>query len=106
MAPLSRVLIALPIVVALASSPAAAQSRTPTHVACVGDSITAGYMASSSSASYPSVLQNLFGSAVHVGNYGHSGATLLSTGDQPYTSQSEYPAATTFVSGAGATAVV
>ena len=34
----------------------------PTHVACIGDSITYGYMASSPSASYPSVLQNLLGS--------------------------------------------
>ena len=106
MAPLSRVLIAFPIVVALASRPAAAQSRTPTHVACVGDSITYGYMASSASASYPSVLQKLFGSAVHVGNYGHSATTLLSTGDLPYQNQSEYTAATSFASGAGATAVV
>ena len=96
----SRLLVALPFAVVLAGPPAAAQSRVPTHVACVGDSITQGVGASSSSASYPAVLQKLFGSAVHVGNYGHSGATLLSTGDLPYKNQSEYTAATTFVSGA------
>jgi MYXO-CTERM domain-containing protein len=78
----------------------------PTHVACVGDSITYGYMASSASASYPSVLQNLFGSSVKVMNYGHNSATMLSTGDLPYQTVTEYTAATTFVSGAGATAVV
>jgi MYXO-CTERM domain-containing protein len=72
----------------------------------VGDSITQGVGASSSSASYPSVLQKLLGSAVQVGNFGHSGATLLSTGDLPYQKQTEYTAATTFVSGAGASAVV
>jgi lysophospholipase L1-like esterase len=83
-----------------------AQVRTPTHVACVGDSITAGYMASSANASYPSDLQRLFGNGVQVKNFGHSGATLLSSGDTPYVQQSEYTAATTFVSGAGATAVV
>ena len=94
---------------ALSASPPQAQaqtSRMPTHVACVGDSITYGYMASSASASYPSVLQNLFGSSVKVMNYGHNSATMLSTGDLPYQTVSEYTAATTFVSGAGATAVV
>src|SRR5450631_4032636 len=91
---------------ALSASPAQAQLRKPTHVACVGDSITYGYMASSASASYPSVLQSLEGSSVQVKNYGHNSATMLSTGDLPYQTLSEYTAATTFVSGAGATAVV
>jgi MYXO-CTERM domain-containing protein len=91
---------------ALSASPAQAQVRTPTHVACVGDSITYGYMASSASASYPSVLQTLFGSSVKVMNYGHNSATMLSTGDLPYQTLSEYTAATTLVSGAGSTAVV
>ncbi|HXU60189.1 MAG TPA: GDSL-type esterase/lipase family protein [Polyangia bacterium] len=90
----------------LAASAAWAAPRVPTHVACVGDSITAGYAASSTSASYPSVLQGLFGSAVQVRNFGHSGATLLSTGDMPYQQTSEYTSATTFVSGAGASAVL
>ena len=94
------------LAVTLPVSRAAAQVRTPTHVACVGDSITYGYMASSASASYPSVLQNLFGSSVQVKNYGHNSATMLSTGDLPYQTVSEYTAATTFVSNAGATAVV
>jgi len=83
-----------------------AQPRMPTHVACVGDSITAGYAASSSSKSYPSVLQTMFGNGVQVMNFGHSGATLLSIGDLPYINQSEYTAATTFVGNAGASAVV
>jgi hypothetical protein len=39
-------------------------------------------------------------------NYGHSGATMLSTGDLPYQLQPEYTSATSFVSGAGATATV
>jgi lysophospholipase L1-like esterase len=78
----------------------------PTHVACVGDSITNGYLASSTSKSYPSVLQGLYGSGVQVKNYGHNGATMLSNGDQPYINDTEYTAATTFVSGAGASAVV
>lgn len=86
--------------------PAVAAARTPTHVACVGDSITYGYLASSPSASYPSDLQKMFGSSVSVMNFGHSSATMLSVGDLPYQKQSEYTAATSFVSGAGASATV
>jgi lysophospholipase L1-like esterase len=93
-------------VVGLSSTEVRAQARMPTHVACVGDSITAGYLASSSSKSYPSDLQGLFGTGVKVMNYGHDGATMLSDGDTPYINQSEYTAATTFVSNAGASAVV
>ena len=74
---------------------ALAQVRTPTHVACVGDSITYGYLASSSSKSYPSDLQAMFGSGVKVMNFGRNSATLLSTGDLPYINQAEYTAATT-----------
>lgn len=85
-----------------------AASRVPTHVACVGDSITAGYAASSPAKSYPSQLQDLFGAQVKVMNFGHSGATMLSDGygDLPYEDQPEYQAATSFVSSAGASAVV
>jgi acyl-CoA thioesterase I len=90
----------------LSGSRAAAQVRTPTHVACVGDSITAGLFASSAAASYPSVLQGLFGTSVQVRNFGHSGATMMSVADLPYQNQVEYTNATTFVAGAGATAVV
>ena len=91
---------------ALSSNVAFAQARMPTHVACVGDSITYGYLASSTSKSYPSDLQAMFGSGVKAMNYGRNSATLLSTGDLPYINQAEYTAATSFVSGAGASAVV
>jgi acyl-CoA thioesterase-1 len=94
--------LALPAVTA----PAGAQPRMPTHVACVGDSITAGTGASSPSKNYPGDLQGLFGSSVKVSNFGHSGATMLTTGNTPYVDQSEYTGATSFVSGAGANAVV
>src|SRR5689334_20904819 len=90
----------------LSPARARAQVRTPTHVACVGEGNTAGYGASSSNKSYPADLAGMFGSGVQVGNFGHSGATLLSVGDLPYINQTEYTNATTFVSGAGAGAVV
>jgi lysophospholipase L1-like esterase len=95
--------------IGVAPIPARAQVRTPTHVACVGDSITYGYLASSSSKSYPSDLQAIFGSSVMVKNFGRNSATLLSTGDLPWTTAdngAEYTSATTFVSSAGASAVV
>ena len=92
-------------VIALPSSDARAQARVPTHVACVGDSITYGYLASSGK-SYPSDLQAIFGTSVKVMNFGRNSATLLSTGDLPYVNQVEYTNATTFVSNAGASAVV
>ena len=87
---------------------AQAQPRMPTHVACVGDSITAGFAASSPDKSYPSDLQDLFGDQVKVMNFGHSGTTMLSDGygDLPYEDQPEYQAATSFVTGAGANALV
>jgi lysophospholipase L1-like esterase len=53
-----------------------AAPRVPTHVACVGDSITAGAGASSPTMSYPSDLQGLFGASVQVKNFGHSGTTM------------------------------
>lgn len=94
------------VVLARGGARASAQPRMPTHVACVGDSITAGNGSSSSTKTYPADLQSLFGSSVHVSNFGHSGATMLSVGDLPYQNQTEYTAATTFVSNAGANAVV
>jgi acyl-CoA thioesterase I len=48
------------------------------RLACVGDSITQG------SRSYPSILQELLGEDTQVLNYGHSGRTLIKTGDNPY----------------------
>ncbi len=77
----------------------------PTHVACVGDSITAGVGASSPNTNYPTQLQGLLGN-VTVKNFGHSGATLLSTGDTPYQRTLEYTNATNFVATAGDGAVV
>jgi len=63
------------------SAPAAAAIK----VAAVGDSITWGAGASNQSTnSYPAQLQTLLGSSYQVGNYGHSGATMLKQGDTPY----------------------
>ncbi|HWZ87601.1 MAG TPA: GDSL-type esterase/lipase family protein [Polyangiaceae bacterium] len=80
----------------------------PTHLACVGDSITEGFGASSPAMYYPAQLQGLLGNSVQVKNFGHSGTTMLGPGygDSPYVQTYEYTAATDFVSNAGANAVV
>jgi lysophospholipase L1-like esterase len=60
-------------------------------VACVGDSITAGYGLSNPGAdSYPAQLQAILGSAYSVQNYGLSGATVLKQSDYTYWNTSAY----------------
>src|SRR5579859_6127947 len=91
------------------AGPANADVRVPTHVACVGDSITEGFAASNpATKSYPAQLQLLFGSQVSVKNFGRSGTTMLSQGfgDNPYENTLDYQNATNFVKGAPANAVV
>ncbi len=85
-----------------------ADPRKPTHVACVGDSITEGAGASAPAKNYVSLLQGLLGNGVKVNNFGVSGATMLSApyGDKPYTLEQKYKDSDTFVKNAGATAVV
>lgn len=63
------------------------------YVACIGNSITAGAGVSDpASQSYPAQLRASLGQGYDVGNFGHSGATLLKNGDTPYWNQSEFPA--------------
>lgn len=60
-------------------------------IACVGDSVTYGHGVSGWVANnYPKQLDTLLGDGYCVNNYGHSGATVQGTGDQPYISYSEY----------------
>lgn len=59
-------------------------------VACIGDSVTAGYLLSdATNESYPSQLQILMGRQYEVKNFGHSGATLLKKGSKPYSNTTE-----------------
>ena len=65
------------------------QSRI--RVACIGNSVTFGYgLANPAQDSYPSQLQALLGESFEVGNFGHSGATLLRKGHKPYHKTAEY----------------
>lgn len=66
-------------------------------VACVGDSITYGAgIENRDSLSYPAQLNRLTGENMLVKNFGHSGATLLNSGDKPYTTLKEYKDALEF----------
>lgn len=65
--------------------------RAKTKIACIGNSITYGYLLSSpSTQSYPSRLQALLGSEYDVMNFGVSGRTLLKKGDKSYWNESRY----------------
>ena len=58
---------------------------TPVKVACIGNSVTYGAgLKQPETTSYPAVLQQLLGDQYTVRNYGHSGATLLRKGHNPY----------------------
>ncbi|MBR5410120.1 MAG: hypothetical protein IK104_05565 [Clostridia bacterium] len=103
----TKILIALAVVLALGAGavgtlqyvglidlfphynkPAEGQVR----VACVGDSVTFGHgIPNRSSNSYPAQLGKLLGGGYCVNNYGISGSTATSTGDQPYTETAAYP---------------
>ncbi|SEA24511.1 sialate O-acetylesterase [Arachidicoccus rhizosphaerae] len=66
----------------------------PVRVACVGNSVTYGYsLKDPATQSYPAVLQGLLGSSYTVGNFGHSGATLLKNGHRPYYKTKEFQGA-------------
>lgn len=67
------------------------------RVACVGNSVTYGYLLENREHDcYPAVLQRLLGDGYEVGNFGHSGATLLNHGHRPYTQTQEYTAAVAY----------
>jgi sialate O-acetylesterase len=67
------------------------------RVACVGNSVTFGYgLNDRQTESYPAQLQQLLGSTYEVGNFGLSGATLLSKGHRPYVLTDEYQRALAF----------
>jgi len=73
-------------------------SAAPIKVACVGNSITYGFLVENrDSLNYPAQLQRLLGDDYQVLNCGKSGATLLRKGHRPYNEQAEYTAALEFV---------
>lgn len=68
-----------------------------TKVACIGNSITYGYLLPDrETTAYPAQLQAMLGEEFEVGNFGHSGATLLRRGHNPYNKLPEFAAALAF----------
>lgn len=66
-------------------------------VACIGNSVTFGYGHKNPSlTSYPAQLQKLLGEKYVVKNFGHSGATLLRKGHNPYYKTKEFEEALSF----------
>lgn len=57
--------------------------KEPIRVACVGDSITAGFGAGQGNG-YPEQLARMLGGKWHVRNFGVSGTTVMNQGDSPY----------------------
>lgn len=68
-----------------------------TRIACVGNSVTYGAGIENREVnSYPAQLQELMGEKYEVGNFGKSGATLLTNGHRPYIQQEEFQQALKF----------
>lgn len=67
-------------------------------VACIGNSVTYGYgLKNPAIESYPSQLQKMLGEKYEVKNLGHSGATLLRKGHNPYFKTKEFAEAINLV---------
>lgn len=73
------------------------QDVRPIRVACVGNSVTYGYgLRNRDIDAYPVRLQTMLGDKYEVGNFGHSGSTLLSRGHRPYIKTPEFHKALDF----------
>lgn len=68
-----------------------------TKVACVGNSVTYGYLIPGREINcYPAQLGRMLGEQYEVRNFGKSGATLLNKGHRPYMQQEEFKEALKF----------
>ncbi|WP_316845838.1 GDSL-type esterase/lipase family protein [Pedobacter psychrodurus] len=75
----------LGFIIALVFSTCSSGYAQKIKIACIGNSVTAGYLlANPQQQAYPAQLQQLLGDRYLVGNFGHSGATLLKNGHNPY----------------------
>ena len=69
-----------------------AQTNTKTKVACVGDSLTRGYLLEDAQ-SYPAQLQQLLGAQYEVRNFGHTSSYVIDDGPVEYRNTEDYTAA-------------
>jgi sialate O-acetylesterase len=88
---LKRNLLLFIFLISILSHIELAAQKSILKIACIGDSVTAGYLLPDAvNESYPSQLQILMGKKYEVKNFGHSGATLLKKGHKPYYKTKEY----------------
>ena len=74
-----------------------ARTDRSVRIACVGNSVTYGYgLQDRERTCYPVRLQEMLGGGYEVGNFGHSGATLLYKGHRPYITLPEFHQALDF----------
>ena len=66
---------------------------TKTKVACIGDSLTRGYLLEDAQSSYPAQLQQLLGSQYEVRNFGHTSSYVIDDGPVEYRNTEDYSAA-------------
>ncbi|NLA61939.1 MAG: sialate O-acetylesterase [Bacteroidales bacterium] len=91
---MKRVIFSILIFIALTFSIKATDTL---KVACVGNSVTYGAgIAERETMSYPAQLQQMLGGGYEVKNFGHSGATLLKKGHNPYWKLKEFEEAVAF----------
>lgn len=89
----SKLFILSGLIICAMFSPA----QTKIKVACIGNSVTYGYtLPNREQNAYPFQLQRMLGDKYEVGNFGKSGATLLTKGHRPYIEQEEYKKALEF----------
>lgn len=75
----------------------AVSAATPQKVACIGNSITFGFLVEDKEHnSYPAQLGRMLGDEYVVENFGRPGATLLFNGHNPYVNSPEFKAAIAF----------
>ncbi len=80
--------LVLTLFTSLALATVSAIAGDAIKLACVGDSITQGVGAKGNS--YPKQLQEMLGAEWEVMNFGHSGATLMNSGNKPYQKVRQY----------------
>lgn len=74
-----------------------AQKKEPIKVACIGNSITAGYgIKDKLKNAYPAQLERMLGKDYEIKNFGVSGRTLLSKGNAPYIKTNAYKEALSY----------
>jgi lysophospholipase L1-like esterase len=96
--------VGLAFVASASAQDAGPPRRVPTHIAIIGDSITAGVGVSSSESSYYNRLAGMFGASVQMASFARPGSTLQSDSvapTAPFVDQPEYTSSGPWIDAAG-----